>query len=142
MVQQQEAAYAKTLAESLKAGATAHDSGDAPSFTSTGGGASRSNVLHLAYRPPHAELVLGITDRRFEGTIRSFSDKEGYGFLRCADFEQAWLAKGLPKNDVFLHRNQKGPFDQGDFVSFAVFLNFRGKPQATDLRVASGKPPP
>merc|ERR1711879_307228 len=102
------------MAESLRAGAAKDRDPDGPSFSSASGGASRSNVNHLAYRPPHSEPVIGITDKRFEGTIRSFSDKEGYGFLRSAVFEKAWLAKGLPKNDVFLHRNQKGPFDQGD----------------------------
>jgi len=90
---------------------------------------SRSNPLHPAYRPPETETILGLTDCRFEGYIRLFIDDQGYGFIKCAQ-----LTKRFPDKDVFLHRNQKGQFSQGDAVIFSVFINFRGKPQATDLR--------
>jgi cold shock CspA family protein len=139
MFKEREAALARAMSESLRAGASEQgpDSGraDVPGGSSAAGRESaRSNVLSLAYRPPNAEPVLGITDRRFEGIIRSFNDQEGYGFLKCDSFDKVWAERGYSKNDVFLHRNQKGTFLQGDAVSFGVFLNFRGKPQATDLR--------
>merc|ERR1740121_870176 len=87
----QDVMHSKKLVESLREGASAQSGEE--TLSTPGSGASRSNVLHLAYRPPQAEPVTGITDRRFDGTIRSFSDKEGYGFLRSADFEKAWAAK-------------------------------------------------
>mmetsp|Transcript_73593 Transcript_73593/g.193051 ORF Transcript_73593/g.193051 Transcript_73593/m.193051 type:complete len:174 (-) Transcript_73593:31-552(-) len=139
MMAKQQEAYAKSLSASLSVGASVQSSSseeiaDRLPVSSASSSTNRSNVLSMAYRPPGADPIYGITDRRFEGVIRSFSDKEGYGFLRCPDFDKAWTAKGNPKCDVFMHRNQKGHFDQGDTVSFEVFKNFRGKPQATDLR--------
>jgi len=142
LFKEHEGALARAMSESLRAGAS--EQGPDPSRADVPCGSSaasresaRSNVLSLAYRPPNAEPVFGITDRRFEGIIRSFNDQEGYGFLKCDSFDKVWAERGYSKNDVFVHRNQKGTFVQGDAVSFGVFLNFRGKPQATDLRPVS-----
>jgi len=89
----------------------------------------RSNHLHPAYLPAEAEQIPGITDRRWEGLLKSFHHEMGYGFIQCLE-----LNKHYPDNDVFIHRNQKRHFEQNDTINFAVFINHRGKPQATDLR--------
>lgn len=96
----------------------------------------RSNPLNPAYRPPDSEPMPGVTDRRFEGKIRLFIEDQGYGFIKTDGLSEKFPDKAsqVLAQDVFLHRNQKGRFVQGDTVSFTVFINFRGKPQATDLR--------
>mmetsp|Transcript_64918 Transcript_64918/g.195878 ORF Transcript_64918/g.195878 Transcript_64918/m.195878 type:complete len:189 (+) Transcript_64918:1-567(+) len=125
--QEQEQAYAKAMAV-IKAGA-----GPAAEEVPGGVGASvsRTDPNHHAYRPSNTEPIPGVTDRRWEGYIRLFIEDElhGYGFIKCTD-----LRKRFPDKDVFLHRNQRAGFKQGDTVTFSVFMNFRGMPQATDLK--------
>lgn len=95
---------------------------DAPSGPS-------SSVHHPNYRPPDAEPFPGITDRRFDGKLKLWFEDKGYGFIECDG-----LKAKFPDVDVFLHQNQKRHFAKGDTITFAVFMNFRGKPQATELR--------
>mmetsp|Transcript_108578 Transcript_108578/g.198001 ORF Transcript_108578/g.198001 Transcript_108578/m.198001 type:complete len:344 (+) Transcript_108578:59-1090(+) len=97
-----------------------------------------TNPQSLAYRPSNTEFVPGVTDRRHEGKLRLFIDGAGYGygFITCPA-----LKKRYPDKDIFLHAHQKGPFQQGDDVTFNVFVNFRGNPQATDLRRLKKKAP-
>merc|ERR1719499_623008 len=87
-----------------------------------------SNVRHPNYRPADMEIVPGLTDRRFEGVLRLWVEDKGFGFIMCEEIRQKY------PDDVFLHQNQKRHFVRGDHVSFNVFLNFMGKPQATELR--------
>lgn len=69
------------------------------------------------------------------GTIKSFNDKNGYGFIECVE------TKMLYGSDVFLHHAQIGEFKVGDPVNFNVYLNQSGKPQAKDLQdVAFAEP--
>jgi len=89
-----------------------------------------SSVHHPNYRPPDAEPVPGLTDKRFEGRLKLWFEDKGYGFIECNGIKQ------FPDVDVFLHQNQKRHFWRGAWISFGVFLNFRGKPQATELRLA------
>lgn len=88
---------------------------------------------HPCYRPAKMESVEGVTTKRFEGWINYWRDKEGWGFIKYTDPE---LLKRYPEQDVFLHKNQKRGFIKGDSVSFHIFINFRGKPQATEIRRA------
>lgn len=128
----QEQAYESAMAV-IRAGAAAGTSERERAFDSAddigGSPVPRSNPLNPAYRPADSEPMPGVTDRRFEGKIRLFIEDQGYGFIKTEG-----LNNRFPDKDVFLHRNQKGRFVQGDIVSFTVFINFRGKPQATDLR--------
>lgn len=87
-----------------------------------------SNVHHPHYRPPDMEPVLGLTDRRFEGHIEKWFDDTGFGFIECDEITKKF------GRDAFLHRTRRKHFKRGDPVSFAVFLDYRGKPQATELR--------
>merc|ERR1712190_628669 len=135
--QGQDDAYKQAMAV-IKAGAgpAVNDAQTGTSSSST----SRSDVNSPAYRPPNTEPIFGVTDRRWEGYIRLFIEDSihGYGFIKCKELQEKF-----PDKDVFLHRNQRNGFNQGDTVTFAVFMNYRGMPQATDLRrpqVGDGDP--
>jgi len=78
--------------------------------------------------PPRTSAELpGVTDRRFPGRIVSYSVDDGYGFIACTEL---WLCF---QRDVFLHKCQIQSFRVGTTVSFGVFLNKNGHPQAKDL---------
>lgn len=93
------------------------------------------NINHPHYRPPDMEVVSGLTDRRFVGVMYLWFEDKGYGFIECPDITKKF------GQDAFLHKTQRKHFKRGDYVSFAVYLNYRGKPQATELRRAE-KPKP
>jgi len=134
-----EDALVSAFSQRIQAAASSLSSNGATAETqSSGVGVSKNNPLHPAYRPEGTEPLLGITNRRFVGHIRMFLDEAGYGFIKSLEFEKLWEQTGRPKNDVFFHRNQKGPFSKGDKVDFSVYLNFKGKPQGTDFRKPSG----
>merc|ERR1719506_2680943 len=63
----------------------------------------------------------------YTGTIKSFSGKNGYGFIDCADL------KAMGYQDVFLHGDQKMSFDKGASVTFTAFVTGKGQVQAKDL---------
>jgi len=90
-------------------------------------GQPQAKALQLA--PP----TRGVDDQdiigTFPGVIKSFSRTEkGYGFIECPALKEQGY------NDVFLHREQLGPFDVGSEVAFTAFLNRKGQPQARDLK--------
>mmetsp|Transcript_42031 Transcript_42031/g.116053 ORF Transcript_42031/g.116053 Transcript_42031/m.116053 type:complete len:364 (-) Transcript_42031:79-1170(-) len=82
--------------------------------------------------PEHAYVPSKvITDHRFEGKVKSYSEKDGYGFIDSPGIKEAF------GNDVFVHGGQLGNRPSGTEVNFAVLLNKDHKPQAFD--VATGK---
>merc|ERR1712039_318574 len=87
-----------------------------------------SNSAHPNYRPPDMKQVPGLTDKRFEGRLKLWFEDKGYGFIDCEDLRE------LTDIGVFLHENQRRQFRKGDYISFNVFLNYRGRPQGTELR--------
>ncbi|CAE7375455.1 unnamed protein product [Symbiodinium sp. CCMP2456] len=93
------------------------------------------NINHPHYRPPDMEVVPGLTDRRFVGVMYLWFEDKGFGFIECPDITKKF------GQDAFLHRTQRKNFKRGQYVSFSVYLNYRGKPQATELRKAE-KPKP
>jgi len=127
--------------------------GDAWSSSGAGGGWSSD---HGGWRASHdarksngksrdssqgAEQVLDITNRRFEGVVKSFKAQSGFGFITCTELQ------GQYSNDVFVHHTQLYDFKEGDHVAFTVHLNKEGKPQAYDLSAKRplgphGEPPP
>merc|ERR1719428_1020778 len=87
---------------------------------------------------PAAPPVVGATKRKgltaervelgqFQGRIKSFSEKNGFGFIDCADLK----TQGF--NDVFLHHLEIGGFAVGDVVCFSAYLSNKGQPQAKNL---------
>merc|ERR1712039_1132826 len=65
---------------------------------------------------------------QFKGTIKSFSDKTGYGFIESED------VKAAGHGDVFLHGAMKKGYRTGNIVKFTCVLNKDGKPAAIDLK--------
>jgi cold shock CspA family protein len=82
-------------------------------------------------KPDEAETV-----GDFQGTIKSFNEHKGYGFISCPDLQEA----GCP-NDVFLHHQQLAGFSVHDTVQFTVYMNSKGQPQAKDLVAPGGSAP-
>eukprot|EP00929_Paragymnodinium_shiwhaense_P076719 TRINITY_DN39488_c0_g1_i3.p1 TRINITY_DN39488_c0_g1~~TRINITY_DN39488_c0_g1_i3.p1 ORF type:complete len:150 (+),score=63.75 TRINITY_DN39488_c0_g1_i3:100-549(+) len=64
----------------------------------------------------------------FSGKIRSFSDKNGYGFIECEDL------KALGHQDVFMHGDMKKNYQKGNVVKFTAFLTGKGQLQCKDLQ--------
>jgi len=69
----------------------------------------------------------------FQGVIKSFAAKSGYGFIECQDLRDV----GCP-NDVFLHHMQLNGFEVGSHVQFTAYMNRNGQPQAKDLQASQG----
>ena len=88
------------------------------------------NINHPHYRPPDMEVVPGLTDKRFVGVIYLWFEDKGYGFIDCPEITKKC------GQDAFVHRTQRKGFKRGQYVSFSVYLNYRKKPQATELRRA------
>lgn len=97
---------------------SAKGDGKSPSMSS-GKGCGKSDV----------QEVLG----EFDGTIKSFNAKSGYGFIECEGLK----AFGCP-NDVFLHHRELGEYEVGARVSFTAYMNREGRPQAKDLKPPVG----
>ncbi|CAE8594718.1 unnamed protein product, partial [Polarella glacialis] len=93
------------------------------------------SINHPHYRPPDMEPVSGLTDKRFVGVMYLWFEDKGYGFIECPEITKRF------GQDAFLHKTQRKGFKRGQYVSFSVYLNYRGKPQATELRKAL-KPQP
>lgn len=85
--------------------------------------------------PETSAEMPGITDRRFVGRIICYKEAEGYGFISCPPIYHRFI------RDIFLHKNQTGSFRVDDVVSFSVFLNKNGYPQAKDLEESKAPPP-
>lgn len=83
-----------------------------------------------------------VLESRYVGTIKSYVEATGYGFISSPDITAAF------GKDLFLSTEQidgrghpLGTFSIGSLVSFAILLN-RGKPQAYDLCPAGGQDAP
>jgi len=79
---------------------------------------------------PLPELLHG---RRFHGSIKSFSEKDRYGFIESDEVRACFQKAGQAVKDVFLHLKDKAGFQAGDPVTFLVSLNDKQQPQASEL---------
>jgi len=70
----------------------------------------------------------------FEGYVKSFNPKSGYGFIDCEDLRSFGC-----QHDVFLHHQQLGEFEVGARVLFTAYMNSKGQPQAKDLKPLGGE---
>lgn len=75
---------------------------------------------------PQMNGLMTAVGGRFDGTIKSFAEKNGFGFIDCSDI---FLIYGA---DVFVHHKELSEVgtEVGTVVNFAVELNKQGKPQA------------
>lgn len=97
---------------------------------------------HLAWLPwSHRSMLRGYFEEYdpstgmaewlpyYVGTLKSFSNQKGYGFLSCAEVEARC------GGDVFIHQKHVPiPWQLGTPVEFAVVLNNHGQPQAADVK--------
>merc|ERR1719507_2953632 len=81
----------------------------------------------------------------FSGSIRSFNEKNGFGFIECIPLRR----QGYDK-DVFLHQSQRGGLAVGTEVTFVAYLNNNGQLRARTVQPSGsaglpgppGAPPP
>jgi len=68
------------------------------------------------------------------GTVKSYNDREGFGFITCPEQEQVY------GQDVFLHKNEfyQAQLFVGAEVSFTIQLNSAKQPQAVDVEQIGG----
>lgn len=78
---------------------------------------------------------LGAATGRFEGRIKSFNAKQGFGFIECPE------AHAIFGRDVFLHKAQIGDLKVGTQVTYSVEMNKQGMPQARELTTLDGQTP-
>jgi len=123
-------ASAKGAPPGFAKGVGEKSAGNAKGATKTSGGKNQPPKA-----PKTSMEIPGVTDSRFVGSIKSFSEKGGYGFITCE--EVCSFFEGV--SEVFLHRAQFAGFSVGDEVDFAVSINKDGKPQAQDLQPIGGK---
>jgi len=82
---------------------------------------------------------------QFSGSIRSFNEKNGFGFIECTPLRR----QGYDK-DVFLHQSQRGGLAVGTEVTFVAYLNTSGQLRARAVQPSGtaglpgppGAPPP
>merc|ERR1719197_1536910 len=72
---------------------------------------------------------------RFQGRIKSFNAKQGFGFIECPE------AHAIFGRDVFLHKAQIGDLKVGTQVTYSVEMNKQGMPQARELATLDGHSP-
>mmetsp|Transcript_48294 Transcript_48294/g.137938 ORF Transcript_48294/g.137938 Transcript_48294/m.137938 type:complete len:324 (-) Transcript_48294:199-1170(-) len=77
----------------------------------------------------------GSATGRFQGRIKSFNAKQGFGFIESPE------AHALFGRDVFLHKAQIGDLKVGTEVTYCVEMNKQGMPQARELATLDGQPP-
>eukprot|EP00928_Gymnodinium_smaydae_P047234 TRINITY_DN31511_c0_g1_i1.p1 TRINITY_DN31511_c0_g1~~TRINITY_DN31511_c0_g1_i1.p1 ORF type:complete len:154 (+),score=31.54 TRINITY_DN31511_c0_g1_i1:72-464(+) len=63
----------------------------------------------------------------FVGTIKSFSNRNFWGFIECPDLQAQY-------GDVFLHGDEKKGYRQGMTVKFTAVLGKDGKAAAMNLK--------
>jgi cold shock CspA family protein len=70
---------------------------------------------------------MGDDSETFDGTLKSYNDKNGFGFIEC---QTTKLKYGC---DVFVHKTEGESVSVGSRVTFKVHLNKKGQPQANNL---------
>merc|ERR1711966_564595 len=76
---------------------------------------------------PTGEQMADVTDRRWEGRIKSLSKRRHFGFIENSNLNSIF------GGDIFLRKRDVELFEVGDVVSFSVSLKENGKPQAMDV---------
>merc|ERR1712194_325563 len=64
----------------------------------------------------------------FTGTIKTFNEMKGFGFIECEDIKAKY------EKDVWLHGCQMKGYRVGHTVKFTAYLTKKGDPQAKDLK--------
>ncbi|CAK0899724.1 unnamed protein product [Prorocentrum cordatum] len=86
-----------------------------------------------------ARMLLGasewtlVREDFFEGVVKRFEARYGFGFIACAEIEAEY------HQEVFLHKSLAADFVVGDRVSFQVYTNKEGKCRAVDLQAGGAQ---
>lgn len=120
-------------AASAPAVATASPDGLSSQGAQTGGEAqssSSSTFLRPELQAPAPPPLLAAEPRKL-GTLKSFSNAQGYGFISCQEVTNAF------GRDVYLDKSQLPPtppgWKLGQNLEFSVSTNSKGQPQARGL---------
>jgi len=76
-----------------------------------------------------------IDAENLQGTIKSFNEQKGFGFIECPCLQERGITQ-----DVFLHKSQVGPFQIGSDVTFSVWFDDKRQPRAACLRETDSLP--
>jgi len=82
---------------------------------------------------PTKRMNLALENGRQVGTVKSFSNKNGFGFIVCSKSVE---------DIIFYNKDVQHEPQQGDSVEFTVRSNKNGRPQAYEVKPSSGKPVP
>eukprot|EP00929_Paragymnodinium_shiwhaense_P115571 TRINITY_DN8453_c0_g1_i5.p1 TRINITY_DN8453_c0_g1~~TRINITY_DN8453_c0_g1_i5.p1 ORF type:complete len:256 (+),score=38.15 TRINITY_DN8453_c0_g1_i5:135-902(+) len=102
---------------------------------SGGGSASNPAASQSRRGKPQAPAAPGTGGQRFNGRVKSYNAKQGFGFIECPEAHNTF------GRDVFLHKAQVGDLKPKDEVFFSVEMNKSGFPQARDILTPDGRPP-
>jgi len=99
-----------------------------------------ASQIQTMHQPPPPASVPNTGSRRFTGTVKSFSNTNGYGFVTSQEILDAFT------QDIFLHQLEvdkvmgmpKSNIACGTTISFTVVQNKRGQPQARDVELDQG----
>jgi len=107
-------------------------------------GSSSSTALALVdeRKPPQPKVPKMSDEPRRLGTLKSFSQTHGYGFVECGETKASY------SRDVYLDKTQmreNSAWQWGQLLEFSVSLNDRGHPQAQNVNwepvpIMSGSP--
>merc|ERR1712176_1308246 len=82
------------------------------------------------------EIVDRSPEQRFVGKVRTFSVKQGWGFIDCAE------AKAKFQSDIFFHQKDLNGLavKSGDHLELSVDVEFSGRAAAFDIVPATSQP--
>jgi len=104
--------------------------GDKVRFSAKVGNKGKAEAMQMEPVREVEEEEAEVDGPEMIGTIKSFDESSGYGFICGTRITQEY------GRDVFLHRKQLKGFKVGDMVQFNVVKSRDGKPQASKLREA------
>merc|ERR1719379_2483596 len=69
---------------------------------------------------------------QYRGTIKTYNEEQGFGFIECA------MTYARFQRDVFVHKSRIGGVPVGTEVMFTLEISKQGMPQARDLTSLGG----
>mmetsp|Transcript_70565 Transcript_70565/g.181929 ORF Transcript_70565/g.181929 Transcript_70565/m.181929 type:complete len:511 (+) Transcript_70565:162-1694(+) len=93
--------------------------------------------MDALYAPIDVQLqgTQRLGEKMYEGRLKSFSPKDGYGFIACA------ALKSMYGRDVYIHKSKvPDGASSGCSLQFTIGLNAKGQPQAQSASLVSQTP--
>eukprot|EP00747_Dinoflagellata_sp_TGD_P107388 gnl/TRDRNA2_/TRDRNA2_170124_c3_seq1.p1 gnl/TRDRNA2_/TRDRNA2_170124_c3~~gnl/TRDRNA2_/TRDRNA2_170124_c3_seq1.p1 ORF type:complete len:417 (+),score=105.18 gnl/TRDRNA2_/TRDRNA2_170124_c3_seq1:139-1251(+) len=98
-------------------------------------GKGKTKAGKMAMNRPEPEVVIPEGASRSVGTVKTFSEKTGYGFIECPEAKEEY------NRDVFVRNTDLKGYPVGTEVSFVLIVNKRGMPHAHQVR-STAEPEP